>query len=425
MLKQHQSAEINSILDKLFSLQRLGIKVGLDHTYQLLDRCGNPHNKLKTIHIAGTNGKGSTAAMLQNILRTAGLSVGLYTSPHLVNFNERIRVDGISIPNSFIIKFMKSFNDDIDKIKSTFFETTTVLALYYFYYKKVDIAIIETGLGGRLDSTNVLNPNLTIITSIDFDHEKILGNTINEIANEKAGIIKKNIPVITTKQPKEVLDIFIKRAESLNSKIEIVNDPSKIFTDYLFTKFMIEDKEFSIPLLGQHQAYNAALAIRSSKIFMDKLSYQIINNALKTTVWPGRFQRLNKKLPIFYDVAHNSAGINTIRLTLKSINASKKIGLIVLKEDKNVDSIAKSLKGLFDELIISTLPDSQLMDKNQLFNSLKKNSITCSIIYPIEKAFYYISVQSRKGAVCVIFGSHYMAKSIYKFFEINFDNVSI
>jgi len=425
MLKQHQSAEINSILDKLFSLQRLGIKVGLDHTYELLNRCGNPHNKLKAIHIAGTNGKGSTAAMLQNILRKAGLNVGLYTSPHLVSFNERIRVNGITIPDSFIIKFMKIFNDDIDKIKSTFFETTTVLAFYYFCYKKVDIAIIETGLGGRLDSTNVLNPNLTIITSIDIDHQKFLGNTINEIAYEKAGIIKKNTPVITTKQPKKVLDILINRAEMFNSKIEIVNDPDKIFIDYYYTKFALDKKEFSIPLLGEHQAYNASLAIRASSIFIEKLNYQTINDGLLTTIWPGRFQRLNKKLPIFYDVAHNSAGINTIRLTLESINASKKIGLIVLKEDKEVDCIAKALKGLFDELIISTLPNSQLMDQNQLFDSLKKHNITCKIIYPIEKAFNYISVQSEKGAISVIFGSHYAAKSIYNFFEINFDNVSI
>jgi len=425
MLKQHSLPEINSTLNKLFSLQRLGIKVGLDHTHELLNRCENPHNKLKTIHIAGTNGKGSTAAMLQNILRKSGLSVGLYTSPHLVNFNERIRVNGSPISDSFIVEFMKNFNDDIDKIKSTFFETTTVLAFYYFYYKKVDIAIIETGLGGRLDSTNVLNPSLTIITPIDYDHQNILGNTMNEIALEKAGIIKKNTPLITTKQTKEVLDIFIQTAKDFNSKIEIVNQPGNVFIDYFSTKFEVENKEFSIPLLGKHQAYNASLAIRASSSFIEKLSYQNIYDGLRTTVWPGRFQRLNKKLPIFYDVAHNSAGINTIRLTLESINASKKIGLIVLKEDKDVDCIAKGLKGLFDELIISSLPNSQLMDKNQLFNALNKHNITCTIIYPIEKALYYISVESEKGATSVIFGSHYVAKSIYKFFEINFDNVSI
>ena len=425
MLKQRQSAEISPILDKLFSLQRLGIKVGLDHTIQLLNRCGNPHNKLKTIHIAGTNGKGSTAAILQSILRTAGLKVGLYTSPHLVSFNERIRVNGSPISNDFIIDFMKKFNDDINEIESTFFETTTVLSLCYFYFKKVDVAIIETGLGGRLDSTNVLNPNLSIITSIDIDHQNILGNTIEEIANEKAGIIKKNTPLITFKQPKKILDILRNRAKMLNAKIEIVVDPQKIVVDNFSTKFVINNKTFSIPLIGEHQAYNAALAIRSSNIFMGPLSYEMIKDGVKNTVWPGRFQLLNNKLKIFYDVAHNSAGINTIRSTLNSLNALEKIGLIILKEDKDVDQISNSLKGLFDELIISTVPNAQLMSIDKLNKSLNRCNIICKPIDPIEKAFNYILDKAEKGAVTIIFGSHYAARSIYKFFEINFDNVTI
>ena len=425
MLKQRQSAEISPILDKLFSLQRLGIKVGLDHTIQLLNRCGNPHNKLKTIHIAGTNGKGSTAAILQSILRTAGLKVGLYTSPHLVSFNERIRVNGSPISNDFIIDFMKKFNDDINEIESTFFETTTVLSLCYFYFKKVDVAIIETGLGGRLDSTNVLNPNLSIITSIDIDHQNILGNTIEEIANEKAGIIKKNTPLITFKQSKKILDILRNRAKTLNAKIEIVVDPQKIVVDNFSTKFVINNKTFSIPLIGEHQAYNAALAIRSSNIFMGSLSYQMIKDGIKNTVWPGRFQLLNNKLKIFYYVAHNSAGINTIRSTLNSLNALEKIGLIILKEDKDVDQISNSLKGLFDELIISTVPNVQLMSIDELNKSLNRCNIICKPIDPIEKAFNYILDKAEKGAVTIIFGSHYAARSIYKFFEINFDNVTI
>ncbi len=425
MLKQRQSAEITPILDKLFSLQRLGIKVGLDHTIQLLNRCGNPHNKLKTIHIAGTNGKGSTAAILQSILRAAGLKVGLYTSPHLVSFNERIRVNGSPISNDFIIDFMKKFNDDINEIESTFFETTTVLSLCYFYFKKVDVAIIETGLGGRLDSTNVLNPNLSIITSIDIDHQNILGNTIEEIANEKAGIIKKNTPLITFKQPKKILDILRNRAKTLNAKIEIVVDPQKIVVDNFSTKFVINNKTFSTPLIGEHQAYNAALAIRSSNIFMGPLSYQMIKDGVKNTVWPGRFQLLNNKLKIFYDVAHNSAGINTIRSTLNSLNALEKIGLIILKEDKDVDQISNSLKGLFDELIISTVPNAQLMSIDELNKSLNQCNIICKPIAPIEKAFNYILDKAEKGAVTIIFGSHYAARSIYKFFEINFDNVTI
>ena len=232
MLKQHQSTDINYTLDKLFRLQRLGIKVGLEHTYELLKRCGNPQNDLKIIHIAGTNGKGSTSAMLQSILRKAGLKVGLYTSPHLVSFNERIRINGAPVSNSFIMDFMKKLNDDIDEIKSTFFETTTALALYYFYYEKVDVAVIETGLGGKLDSTNVVKPDLTIITHIDIDHQNILGHNIKEIASEKAGIIKKNTPVITSLQNKEVMEILSNRAKSLNTKIIMSRNPEKIIVDF-------------------------------------------------------------------------------------------------------------------------------------------------------------------------------------------------
>ena len=321
MLKQHESADINHTLEKLFRLQRLGIKVGLEHTYELLNRCGNPHNNLRTIHLAGTNGKGSTAAMVQSILRNAGLKVGLYTSPHLVSFNERIRVNGTQVSNNFIIDFMKKFNDDIDEIKSTFFETTTVLALYYFNYKKVDVAVIETGLGGRLDSTNVLDTDLTIITPIDIDHQNILGHTIKEIASEKAGIIKKNTPVISSHQHKEVMKILSNRAKSINTKIIIPQKPEKITIDYFSTRFNVNNKSYSIPLLGEHQADNAALAIQAVRIFKPKLNYNIISDGLINTVWPGRFHLLDKKLPIFYDVAHNQAGINSIRNTLKFLNA--------------------------------------------------------------------------------------------------------
>ena len=425
MLKQHQSTDINYTLDKLFRLQRLGIKVGLEHTYELLKRCGNPQNDLKTIHIAGTNGKGSTSVMLQSILRKAGLKVGLYTSPHLVSFNERIRINGAPVSNSFIMDFMKKINDDIDEIKSTFFETTTVLALYYFYYEKVDVAVIETGLGGKLDSTNVVKPDLTIITPIDIDHQNILGYNIKEIASEKAGIIKKNTPVITSAQHKEVMEILSNRAKSLNTKIIMSRNPEKIIVDLFSTRFVLDNKIFSIPLLGKHQAENAALAIKAARVFNSKLNYNIISDGLNNTIWPGRFQLLDKKLPIFYDVAHNQAGINSIRNTLKYLNAHTTVGLIILKDDKDIDSIAHCLNGLFNELIVSTVPNSQLMGINELFQYLKHNNIKCKMVDPIEKAFKYITNQADAGVTGIIFGSHYAAKSIYKFFGINFDNVSI
>ena len=166
MSKRSQFTKIDNLLTHLYGLRRLGIKVGLEHTNELLMRCGSPHWGLKTIHIAGTNGKGSTAAMIQAILRESGLKVGLYTSPHLIRFNERIRINGLPISDKSIIEFMARFNSDIDEVKATFFEVTTVLALHYFSNQEVDVAVIETGLGGRLDSTNVIEPELTIITSI-------------------------------------------------------------------------------------------------------------------------------------------------------------------------------------------------------------------------------------------------------------------
>ena len=197
--------DFQNILEELFNLQRLGIKTGLEHTRELLEAVGNPHHKLKFIHVSGTNGKGSTCAFLYNILKQAGKKVGLYTSPHLLNFNERIRVNGHTISNDEIVIFMKNIQNHIRDIQPTFFETTTVMAFDHFSKYNVDIAIIETGLGGRLDSTNVIIPEVSVITSISMDHMDILGESIDQIAEEKAGIIKNSVPLIFVGQDENVL----------------------------------------------------------------------------------------------------------------------------------------------------------------------------------------------------------------------------
>ena len=171
--------------DFLFSLNRYGIKVGLHRTKALLKKCGDPHKKINFIHIAGTNGKGSTASFIANILKHNNLKVGLYTSPHLINFNERIRINGKSIPNKTIDNFIIDHNEDIKKLGSTFFETTTALMFDYFYKENIDIGIIETGLGGKLDATNVIIPKISVITNIDYDHMELLGNSIESITKEK------------------------------------------------------------------------------------------------------------------------------------------------------------------------------------------------------------------------------------------------
>jgi len=222
------SPDIDAQLNSLYSLQRKGIKLGLEHTVQLLNFLGNPDKKLTLIHVAGTNGKGSTCAHLQTILRAHGYKVGLYTSPHLIKFNERIRINGFPISDDEIISFMRSIDAAINKIDSTFFEVTTAMALNHFNEYNVDIAIIETGLGGRLDSTNVIKPNLTVMTPISMDHMEILGDSIEKIAKEKSGIIKDGVLLITAKQNKVVADILFSKASEKNTSV-IVVDMRQIF----------------------------------------------------------------------------------------------------------------------------------------------------------------------------------------------------
>jgi len=425
MSKRSPFTKIDNLLAHLYGLRRLGIKVGLEHTNELLRRCGSPHRGLKTIHIAGTNGKGSTAAMIQAILRESGLKVGLYTSPHLISFNERIRINGLPISDEYIIEFMARFNSVIDAVEATFFEATTVLALHYFLNQEVDVAVIETGLGGRLDSTNVIDPELTIITSIDLDHQQLLGETLIDIAVEKAGIIKKQTPVLVCSQTPEVMDVIRKKAQENNAPIIYSNDPKKINIDHHSTGFELDKKQYFVPLIGAHQAINAGLAIRAVMHHCPEMKKTEIQSGLSNTKWFGRFQPLLKKLPIYYDVAHNPGGIRTIRASLDTLNSKVTNGIIVLKNDKHVDQIASALDGLFNELFVASISESDLMDEQLLFNALKAQNLNCNIMDSIEKGYTYLYDHALKGENGIIFGSHYVAESIFNYFEINFDNGSI
>ena len=425
MSKRSPFTKIDNLLAHLYGLRRLGIKVGLEHTNELLRRCGSPHRGLKTIHIAGTNGKGSTAAMIQAILRESGLKVGLYTSPHLIRFNERIRINGLPISDEYIIEFMAQFNSVIDAVEATFFEATTVLALHYFSNQEVDVAVIETGLGGRLDSTNVIDPELTIITSIDLDHQQLLGETLIDIAVEKAGIIKKQTPVLVCSQTPEVMDVIRKKAQESNSPIIYSNDPKNIIIDHHSTGFELDKKQYFVPLIGAHQAINAGLAIRAVMYHCPEMKQTEIQSGLSNTKWFGRFQPLLKKLPIYYDVAHNPGGIRTIRASLDTLNSKVTNGIMVLKNDKHVDQIALALDGLFNELFVASIPESDLMDEQLLFNALKAQNLNCNIMDSIEKGYTYLYDRALKGENGIIFGSHYVAESIFNYFEINFDNGSI
>ena len=394
--------------------------MGLDHTLWLLKFLKNPQDNFKTIHLAGTNGKGSTAAIINSILIANGYKVGLYTSPHLISFNERIRVNGVTITDEEIISFMKHVEPAINEIKSTFFEVTTAMAFYHFNNNDVDIAIIETGLGGRLDSTNVVNPSLTVMTPISLDHRDILGSTIEKIAEEKAGIIKRGVPLITANQVNSVSKVLEKRIREKESVMHTCPNPESVKLSSDGTSFEVYGNNYNTSLIGDHQAQNAALAIATIKLFNPKISYETINKGLRNVHWPGRLQLVSDK--IYYDVAHNENGVKSVLDNLsRMFPTSKFYGLLCLKGDKEIDFIAESIKSQFEMLFVSTSKDGLLLKPEKLskeLNNLKVENFPSS---DINSSISKINKVRNPNDVILIFGSHYIANEVFSEFEIPFD----
>jgi dihydrofolate synthase/folylpolyglutamate synthase len=424
MSKKFSSVEFNQLLEDLYVLQRRGIKVGLKHTQRLLEACGNPQDNFMSIHIAGTNGKGSTAAMIAAILIEAGHNVGLYTSPHLLSFNERIRINGVPISDQRIVEFMLQYKSVINEIKSTFFEATTAMAFNYFKNEKVDVAVIETGLGGRLDSTNVLKSKVTIISPITADHTEILGNDLKTIAFEKGGIIKKGVPLVLSSQSEEVKNVLFEIANSKN--VEVIycnqNDIKNISISEAGTTFNWKGIDYKTCLIGGHQAINAVLAIEASKTFSDRINSNILKNGLKEIKWPARIQKMHKTLPVFYDVAHNPHGIQVVLDSLFTIYHKKPIGLIALKAEKELDQILLKLKGRFKELIVTSKPGLGLMEAKDFYKSLIKFGIEATLELDIIKAIKIINNAVSETNPGIIFGSHYIGETIYKEYGFSFDS---
>ena len=411
---------IDKELKFLYSLQREGIKLGLQHTTDLLKFLGNPHNHFKAIHIAGTNGKGSTASYINSILIESGYKVGLYTSPHLVKFNERIRVNQFLITDKQISNFINRTKSTIKKIKSTFFETTTAMALDHFSSMNIDIAIIETGLGGRLDSTNIINPELSIITPISMDHIDILGNSIESIAREKAGIIKNNVPIISSIQIKKVKEILKAKSDDLNAPITFIKKPTNVQVLNNGTKFEFCSKEFNIPLIGKFQADNAVLAITAVKRFDSNISNEKIKNGLRKVKWAGRLQKIGDRT--FYDVSHNEDGIMITLNTLRNMFPNLSIyGLICMKEDKVLSKISNQINQVFKKLLVTTSGNDLLMSSKKLSKKLNEDGIKNIRVPSVKSGLAMIKRMKKAGDVTLVFGSHYIASELFDEFGISFD----
>ena len=412
------SSNIKLILEDLFSLQRLGIKVGLEHTGGLLSEIGNPHLNLKCIHIAGTNGKGSTCEIINRILIESGLTVGLYTSPHLVKFNERIKVNRQEISDYDIALFMKQNRDYIKKINTTFFETTTAMAFDYFHKKSVDIAVIETGLGGKLDSTNVISPMVCGITSISLDHSDILGDTIEKIAKQKAGIIKRDTPIYIFEQNENIIDIIKKKSAKDSAPLTIIKNKDIYIsvTNNQGSLFKYKGHKIKLPLIGGHQVQNCALAIDIAEFVLKSINEKILNKAISTLSWPGRMEKLFG-VNIYYDVAHNYDGIRSLINTVEKVHAGEKIiGLFCIKAEKNIELICGLLRKHFTKVIICQDKEKYLLSVKTLSKIFKKEKINFLEAKSVKEGVKILINIKMGSCVKLIFGSHYIAKEVYSEF---------
>lgn len=353
---------IQSALDKLFSLHQFGIKLGLDNIFSLLDQLGNPHKKLKTFHIAGSNGKGSTASFIASILMEAGYKVGLYTSPHFRIYNERIRINGKMISDEYVAAFITSLEECIEKNSPTFFELTTALAFKYFEEQQVDYAVIETGLGGRLDATNVIQPIASVITSISLEHTQHLGNTIEKIAAEKAGIIKSNSIVLTGRVPVEAKKVFEETTFQCGSKYFPIDDYLKMEKERVVIAY--KEKMFSLyftPLLGAHQLINAAVALKTVDECLhlkNGLAYSNgIRNVISNSGIEGRYEVVNSHPRIIFDSAHNPEGITTFVAEFsKEYNSySERVLIFGAMRDKSIDQMLLALKPYFNTIFVTKI----------------------------------------------------------------------
>lgn len=362
--------------------QRVGAtayKKDLTNTILLCEALGNPHLKFKSVHIAGTNGKGSTSHMLAAILQSAGYKTGLYTSPHLKEFTERIRVNGAEVDQKFVVDFVKKIRPSIESVKPSFFEITVAMAFDYFAQTQAEIAIIETGLGGRLDSTNVINPILSIITNISWDHMDLLGDTLSKIAFEKAGIIKAEVPVVVSERQEEVSQVFVEKANETNSKITFASDVYKVKRTSL-GRYDIDSQNHAglsieSDLTGGYQTKNipgVLCAVNELRLQRFTLTDDNIRSGLKNTValtgLKGRWQTIGMNPTVICDTGHNEAGIKEILAQIRETEYTQLHWILGMVKDKDISKILmllpKDAKYYFCQASIPrALPSDELMER--------------------------------------------------------------
>lgn len=413
-------------LKYLYGLQKHGIKFGLNSTENILDRVGNPHQKLRCIHIAGTNGKGSTAAILSSILREHGFRVGLYTSPHLVRFTERFRINDEEVPVARILDVFNRIRTTLNgREPPTFFEVVTAMSFLYFAEEEVDWAVIEVGMGGRLDATNVICPKVSIVTNISMDHQEYLGNTLSAIAREKAGIIKRGVPVVTGAAQPSVKGIL--KATCFQHKVPLYllktdfrvrRSPNGSFH---YRGLRLQLPSLRLSLRGVHQINNAAVALAALEVLeMNRhlsLNPKAIKAGLTSVLWPARLEILQENPLILLDGAHNPPGAESLREALKKSFSYKRLHLVLgIMGDKDIRGIFRRLLPLA-ESVIFTQPKYVRAAKAETLRRLARPYIQKQYVIPDPaSAIEQAKLHAEPGDLICITGSLYFAGEVKEIF---------
>jgi dihydrofolate synthase/folylpolyglutamate synthase len=410
--------DIQESLNKLFALHTFGVKLGLENIQKFLDAMGNPQKKLKTVHVAGSNGKGSTASFIASILMEHGNEVGLYTSPHFVKFNERISINGRFIPDDFIAHFIEKHQKYIDEFELTFFEVTTAMAFEYFVFSNVDIAVIETGLGGRLDATNVISPLACVITSISLEHTDILGSKIEQIAFEKGEIIKKGSKTFIGMLPEEAIKVIENKCNKIGSTMycleEYITVKGKSID--LYTE-ELEFDDWAVPLAGKHQEYNAALAslcvAKTFSIDDPEVITNGIKKVVKNTKLQGRYEIISKKPRIILDSAHNPEGISClVNEFADEKNKYKENALLFgAMKDKNIEEMLFLVKPFFDKIFFYEINYERSASTKFMIEMAEKLDIEYSVVKNLDE-FFKAKLSGDKENCLVVAGSMYLLGEI-------------
>ena len=419
--------ELQKALEQLYRRRQFGIKLGLDPVRRMCELLGNPQNQYGVLHVAGSNGKGSVCAMMASILQAKGIAVGLYTSPHLVRFNERIQINGEELSDQALYEALKSCEEAADKVhkeqghEATFFEITTVLAFECFRRANIQIAVIETGLGGRLDATNVVMPLISVITPVSREHTSHLGDTLEAIAAEKAGIIKNGRPVVVAHQEEGAQEVIRAIAAESKSPLILAEEAvtvGKVSGDLHGQKIRITSAggigtTASLPLIGRHQLENAAVAVATIERLFDILQIEIepciIKQGLENVVWPGRCQLLREHPPVIMDAAHNPSGAKELVKVLRD-NGIKHIGMILgMCGDKDVKSVIRELACVVRKVWVVPIANERSMSPRELAEIARSFGLDASVMKSPQEAFPIAEKWAKENSLpLVITGSLFL-----------------